>query len=95
MHPTNKMNVAMYPDWQFLFWVRSVFVRTADFEYEDAKTGKKRSLTVGGWRTVQRAVIVTAMLAALGSGAVGFGRPGLWAQLRNAVGQLTKALPVR
>ncbi|GAB7354372.1 hypothetical protein MBLNU459_g4876t2 [Dothideomycetes sp. NU459] len=88
LHPTNKMNVAMYPDWQFLFWWRSVFVRAADFEYRDTKTGKKRSLVVGGWKKVERAVLTTAVLAVLASGVLGLRKRGSWAQWISAIQQL-------
>ena len=30
----------MYPDWQYLYWLRSVFWRKRDFVYRDEKTGK-------------------------------------------------------
>lgn len=29
----------MYPDWQFLFWLRSIFWKKNDFVYLDEKTG--------------------------------------------------------
>lgn len=31
----------MYPDWQFLFWFRSVFWKKNDFVYRDEATGKE------------------------------------------------------
>jgi hypothetical protein len=34
------MNNMMYPDWQFLYWLRSVFIKKADFVYKDEKTGR-------------------------------------------------------
>jgi hypothetical protein len=34
------LNNMMYPDWQFLFWWRSVFWRKADFVYKDERTGE-------------------------------------------------------
>jgi hypothetical protein len=34
------LNNMMYPDWQFLFWWRSVFWRKADFVYRDERTGE-------------------------------------------------------
>lgn len=37
------MNNMMYPDWQFLYWLRSVFVKKADFVYRDESTGKRVS----------------------------------------------------
>jgi len=37
------MNNMMYPDWQYYFWLRSIFWNTEDFQYRDEKTGKKVS----------------------------------------------------
>ena len=31
----------MYPDWQFLYWFRSVFWKKRDFVYRDERTGKE------------------------------------------------------
>ena len=31
----------MYPDWQFLYWFRSVFWKKNDFVYRDEKTGEE------------------------------------------------------
>jgi len=58
----------MYPDWQILFWWRSVFFRKQDFVYKDVKSRKEAnvwssalgrvsqtaalSLLVGGWLVV-------------------------------------------
>ncbi|KAL6712455.1 hypothetical protein ACN47E_000332 [Coniothyrium glycines] len=35
------MNNMMYPDWQFLYWFRSVFWKKSDFLYRDEKTGRE------------------------------------------------------
>jgi hypothetical protein len=35
------LNNMMYPDWQFWFWWRSVFVKKSDFVYRDEKTGQE------------------------------------------------------
>ncbi|XTI85240.1 hypothetical protein V2W45_1373570 [Cenococcum geophilum] len=63
--PKTGMNNTTYPDWQFLFWWRSVFFRKQEFVYKDVKSGKEvsvrgsalgrisqtaaLSLLVGGW----------------------------------------------
>jgi hypothetical protein len=31
----------LYPDWQFLYWFRSVFWKKNDFVYRDEKTGEE------------------------------------------------------
>lgn len=37
--PKTGMNNMMYPDWQFLYWFRSVFWKKNDFVYRNEKTG--------------------------------------------------------
>ncbi|UPX13704.1 uncharacterized protein EKO05_0004203 [Ascochyta rabiei] len=39
--PKTGLNNMMYPDWQFMFWWRSVFWRKQDFVYRDEKTGQE------------------------------------------------------
>lgn len=31
----------MYPDWQFLYWLRSIFWKRSDFVYRDENTGQE------------------------------------------------------
>ncbi|KAH4042377.1 hypothetical protein HBI09_012160 [Parastagonospora nodorum] len=57
------MNNMMYPDWQFQYWWRSVFWKTADFVYRDEKSGAGVS-PGAGVRWIRRLV-----LAALVGGA--------------------------
>lgn len=68
LDPETGLNIAMYPEYQFWFWFRSIFVSGEDFQYADGRTGKAKSLTVGGWKTIQRAVTTAAVCAALGVG---------------------------
>ncbi len=35
--PKTGMNNMMYPDWQFMYWFRSVFWRKQDFVFRDSK----------------------------------------------------------
>ncbi|KAJ4373987.1 hypothetical protein N0V83_002726 [Neocucurbitaria cava] len=39
--PETGMNNMMYPDWQFLYWFRSVFWTRRHFVYRDEQTGKE------------------------------------------------------
>lgn len=39
--PKTGLNNMMYPDWQFMFWWRSVFYNTGDFVYRDGETGRE------------------------------------------------------
>lgn len=57
----------MYPDWQFLFWLRSIFWKKNDFSYLDEKSGREVS------PRARKAVLWLATVAALAGGAF-FGR---------------------
>jgi hypothetical protein len=39
--PKTGLNNMMYPDYQFLYWLRSIFVKKSDFLYRDEKTGQE------------------------------------------------------
>jgi hypothetical protein len=54
------MNNMMYPDWQVMFWLRSVFLKKADFVYKDEKSGKE--VSPGEGMRWARRVVLTAML---------------------------------
>ncbi|CAK3896648.1 hypothetical protein DOTSEDRAFT_49642 [Lecanosticta acicola] len=72
LDPKTGMNIAMYPQYQFFFWLRSVFIPGKDFEYEyQDKKGilRKKELSLGGWRmmrTVLGTVTVLSLMAAAG-----------------------------
>ena len=52
----------MYPDWQFLYWLRSVFWKKHDFVYRDERTGKE--VKPGSTpRTLAWVLVVTALAA--------------------------------
>ena len=40
----------MYPDWQFLYWLRSIFWKRNDFVYLDERTGEE--LNPGAGKTL-------------------------------------------
>jgi hypothetical protein len=54
------MNNMMYPDWQLMFWLRSVFLKKADFVYRDEKSGKECS--PGERMRWVRRVVLTALV---------------------------------
>jgi hypothetical protein len=39
--PKTGLNNMMYPDWQFAFWLRSIFWKKKDFVYVDEQTGQE------------------------------------------------------
>ncbi|GKU04504.1 4-hydroxyacetophenone monooxygenase protein [Fusarium langsethiae] len=47
---TTGRNTIMFPDWQFKFWWRSVFVNWEDLEYRSVDT-KGYKVSVSGWKT--------------------------------------------
>lgn len=64
LDPKTGVNIAMYPGYQFMFYLRSVFIPKNDFEYEDEKKQRK-SLTVGGWKNIQSVISTAAVLGML------------------------------
>ena len=76
LDPKTGMNIAMYPQYQFLFWLRSVFLPGKDFEYVDARNGTKGSLVVGGWKSVQRFVRTAVVVGMLAGAALAVRRAG-------------------
>ncbi|EMD65540.1 hypothetical protein GGP41_010421 [Bipolaris sorokiniana] len=53
------LNNMMYPDWQFMFWLRSVFWKKNDFIYLDKETG--REVNPHARKTALRLVTVAAV----------------------------------
>jgi hypothetical protein len=47
---TTGRNTIMFPDWQFKFWWRSVFVNWKDLEYRSVDT-KGYKVPTSGWKT--------------------------------------------
>ncbi|KAK0944990.1 hypothetical protein LTR29_003582 [Friedmanniomyces endolithicus] len=80
LDPKTGVNIAMYPEYQFMFWFRSVFIPSNDFTYDvlDKKGGKHtyRSLTIGGWKGAQQFVSTAVVVAILAASVVGMRRPG-------------------
>ncbi|USP82605.1 cyclohexanone 1,2-monooxygenase [Curvularia clavata] len=65
--PKTGLNNMMYPDWQFLFWLRSIFWKKNDFLYLDERSGREVN------PRARKAVLWLATAAALAGGAF-FGR---------------------
>jgi len=49
----------MYPDWQYWYWLRSVFLKKVDFVYRDEKSGKE---VKGSWANTLAWLIGTGVL---------------------------------
>lgn len=75
LDPSTGMNIAMYPGYQFMFWLRSIFIPRDDFEYVDEKK-KRKSLTVGGWKNLQNLLSSTVVVGLIAVGALGVRRAG-------------------
>lgn len=61
------MNVMMYPDFQYFFWLRSIFYRKNDFEYRKrASSGEEKKVAVVGnpWRMLGQLGLMTGVLGA-------------------------------
>ncbi|KAK5126770.1 hypothetical protein LTR85_009704 [Meristemomyces frigidus] len=86
LDPKTGLNIAMYPEYQFLFWLRSVFIPGKDFSYEITdRKGKhaSKSLTVGGWKGVQQFATTVFVVGMLAAGALGVRRAGGIPQARG------------
>ncbi|KAI1423130.1 putative monooxygenase [Xylaria sp. FL1777] len=66
LDPKNRRNTAMYPDFQYKFWLRSLFVPWRDFELSTSKPAAEvlasKSLGVGSWLVASTSVAVAAYL---------------------------------
>ncbi|KAK5135088.1 hypothetical protein LTR08_005613 [Meristemomyces frigidus] len=97
LDPRTGVNVAMYPEYQFLFWLRSVFIPGGDFEYvvgggggEGVKGSRtKRSLVVGGWKDVRQLGFTVVVGAAV---ALGIRRAGGVGEVRELVGRVFRGV---
>jgi len=89
LDPETGVNIAMYPEYQFWFWWRSVFVPGKDFAYDvvDKKKGKhgSKSLMVGGWKGVRQFASTVCVCGMLAAGALGVRRAGGFAETRRIV----------
>lgn len=99
LDPKTGLNIAMYPEFQYLFWWRSIFIPGSDFDYVDSKTGKQRSLVLGGWKTLENITVSATVMTLLAGGFVGVQRLGGWtaaegltARALRGVMKQTKAL---
>ncbi|KAL2357051.1 hypothetical protein BJ546DRAFT_426549 [Cryomyces antarcticus] len=95
LHPETGTNIMMYPDWQFWFWWRSVFVKRADFVFRDAGTGRERSVAVGVGTAVRRWAAVLGVLAVAGIVVSGFVDQGLIAKMGKGVVERAREMGVR
>jgi cation diffusion facilitator CzcD-associated flavoprotein CzcO len=100
LDPKTGVNIAMYPEYQFLFWWRSIFIPAKDFVYDvvDARQGKhnRKSISIGGWKGFQQVLSTAVVMGMMGGAAMfGVGKAGglrevqriMLRHLRNVVAQ--------
>ncbi|KAL6404339.1 putative 4-hydroxyacetophenone monooxygenase protein [Ilyonectria robusta] len=66
---TTGRNTIMYPDWQYRFWLRSVFIASNDFAYRKSKhavVAGKQGVGAGTFLAVFASVIIGAGALFLG-----------------------------
>jgi hypothetical protein len=64
------LNNMMYPDWQYWYWIRSIFWKKADFVYRDEKSGKEVRPTGSYTKTLS---LLLGTSAIVGAGLIGTG----------------------
>ncbi|RMZ72301.1 monooxygenase [Pyrenophora seminiperda CCB06] len=79
--PKTGLNNMMYPDWQFMYWLRSIFWKKHDFVYRDERTGGEVRPGSG------KVTIWLATAGALACGAY-FGRDWIQVELPQRLGEL-------
>ncbi|TKA32458.1 hypothetical protein B0A50_01566 [Salinomyces thailandicus] len=91
LDPKTGLNIAMYPEYQFIFWWRSVFIPKKDFAYEvvDKKSGRheRKSLTVGGWKGMHNFLTASVVVGTLAASALGVRRAGGLEETKIVVGR--------
>lgn len=87
LDPETGVNIAMYPEYQFIFWLRTLFIRGEDFEYtQRTERGlEKRTLLVGGFKDMVRIVQAALAAGALIAGAVRFSWTSIWHDVEGPV----------
>ncbi|GAP89411.1 putative flavin monooxygenase FMO [Rosellinia necatrix] len=67
LDPRTGRNITMYPDFQYKYWLRSIFVAWRDFEFSTSKPAAavlaSKSLGVGSLFTISTGIAVVAYLA--------------------------------
>lgn len=66
---TTGRNTIMYPDWQYRFWLRSIFIAWNDLAYR-----KSKHAVVAGKQGVGASTLVVLTSVIFGAGALFFGR---------------------
>lgn len=73
LDPSTGLNVMMYPDWQFAFWLRSIFYPRKDFVYRAempeaskiaSKAGRKRTtlrVTSPAWAWLETSTLIAGL----------------------------------
>jgi hypothetical protein len=82
------MNNMMYPDWQVMYWWRSVWLKKRDFFFKDETTGKEVS-PGEGMRWIKRLILAAVLVGGVlkrdeivGLVGKGLGGKDLWSGLR-------------
>ncbi|KAK4993083.1 hypothetical protein LTR28_001153, partial [Elasticomyces elasticus] len=89
LDPDTGINIMMYPEYQFWFWWRSVFIPVEDFEFVNGKHGSKKIRVVGGWRMLERIAFGMGALGLVAAGVFGLREYGY---LRDLDGSVRDAL---
>ena len=61
----SKRNTTMYPDFQYKYWLRSIFITWKDFEFSAPVSGSSRPLGIGSWWAVPVVIAVASVCTKL------------------------------
>lgn len=65
IHGGSMRNTVMFPDWQYKFWLRSVFIPWKDFCYETSPAWEKQLQERAGWPRASSLVAVSAVVTVI------------------------------
>lgn len=83
--PTNRWQVAMYPDWQWKLWLRTVFIRWGDWVFQDAAGQAVSGWTVW-WRRWAGRALRLALLGLLARRGLQVARQKGWIEIARRTG---------
>jgi hypothetical protein len=82
--------ICRYPQYQFLYWLRSVFIPSKDFDYQYVGINglTRTQITIGGWKAIRRTITTMVVVSMLGGIAWGYRETSLITEGRRLLSEL-------